>query len=111
MPGLHRFQTISVAASCVTGAAIVLWGIALAAIWHHLSRSALSDDQTGAMTSTLAAVILWSARWLGRVLAGAVGGSGIAYLIDVMLNQRAWYRRRLRTATGPLRLPSPRHAR
>jgi hypothetical protein len=111
MPVSRRFQAISVTASCAAATAAVLWGIALAAIWHHLSRPALSDDQMGAMTSTLAAVILWSVRWLGRVLAGAVGGSGIAYLIDVMLNQRAWYRRRLRTATGPLRLPSPRHAR
>lgn len=111
MPGPRRFQTISVTASSVTGAALALWGIALWAIWHHIPRPALSDDQTGAMTATLAAVILWSAWWLGRVLAAAIGGSGIAYLIDVMLNQRAWYRRRLGSASGPLPMPSPRQAR
>lgn len=107
MPGPRRVRKITVTAVSVSVFAAALWGVAVSGIWHRIPLAALTDDQVGAGTATIAAVILWSARWLATV----ISTGGIVFLIDAMLTQRAWYRRRLGTATGPLRFPSPRHAR
>lgn len=108
MPGprCFRFRKITVTASAFTAVAVVLIGVAVAGIWHHVADVALDDDRSGAVVASLAAVILWSARWL----AGFIAGGGMLYVIDMMLIQRA-STRRLRAVTGPLRVPSARHAR
>lgn len=108
MPGPRRFRAMSVIACSVSAAALILAGVAVAAIWVPMRHVALTDDQFFAATAAIAAVILWTGRWLANVIATC----GIAFVIEAMLSQRAWYRRRLGTATGPLRrLQSPRRVR
>ena len=108
MPGPRRFQTISVTASCVTGAAVALWAVAISGDLGELHTPVLSDDRAGAVMAGIAAVFLWTARWLANFIATG----GIVFMIDAMLSQRTWYRRRLGTATAPQRkVASPRHAR
>lgn len=105
--GPRRFQRISVTAICVTGAAAVLWAIAISGDLGELHTPVLPDDRAGAAVASVAAVILWTAKWLANFIATG----GIVFMVDAMISQRTWYRRRLGTATAPQRVPSPRHAR
>lgn len=105
MPGQRRFQKITVTAVLVTAAAVLLSGVAVAGIWHHVADVILADDRAGAVVASVAAVILWTGRWL----AGFLAGGGMIYLIEAMLIQRA-RSRRLGVVTGPL-VRAPRHAR
>lgn len=102
MPGPRRFTRITVTAVALTAAGAALWG---AAIWRP-AAPVMADDRSAAVAVSVIAGQLWLGRWLG----GLLTGGAVGYLLDAVLNQRAWYRRRL-GVTGPLRAPAARHAR
>jgi hypothetical protein len=76
---------------------VAFWAVAL---WAPVDPRNVVGACAAAATTSLAAVACWLARWLG--------GRGMVFLLDAMLTQRAWYRRRL-GVSGPLR--AARHAR
>lgn len=89
MPKL-RFQTISVTAVAVS----FITALSCAGVACEPMRSRLFAVCMGAaVAGTPTAALLWAVRWLR--------GGGMGYVLDALLNQRDWYRRRLRM-TGPL---------
>lgn len=92
---LGRHSGLLFAASA-TGAALALWGIALASIGHP-DTTALADDRAGALALTVISAALWGFGWLR--------GRAIAYMLDMMLNQRAATRRAAPTVPLPKAVP------
>lgn len=102
MPHFRKLRTISVTSVSVSVTALIFWGVAVDAIWKPMGAPALGDDRAAAVTLSVAAVLLWAVQWLS--------GRGMIYLLDAMLTQRAWYRKRL-GLTGPLPVQAVRRAR
>lgn len=106
---MSRFRgarSITVIAVWATVIAFALWVIAVAAIWLPLSDRAYGDIRAAADFTATSAVMLWLFRWLGN--------KGMLYLIEMLLTQRDWTRRRL-PSSGPHQamrpVPPARHAR
>lgn len=64
-------------------------------MWKPMAPVVMADDQSAAVMTGVAAVLLWLARWLG--------GRAMVYLLDLMITQRAQYQGR-HAQREPLRL-------
>lgn len=86
-------RKFSFALAAVTFAAAVTWGVIIASIWLPVDARVMPLVRVTAAVSAVALMFLGSARWLAC--------RGIAYLLDLMVTQRAASRTRRPAPTVP----------
>lgn len=83
--------------SSVTFVAVASWGTMIAAIWLPVDERALPVVRTTAAVSVVAIMLLCSLRWLRS--------TGMTYLLNAMISQRARPSRGRYPQTLPLKRP------